>query len=136
MDYGQWTIEVIKKFIVPCLLSFVLCPTSFLIAQKDSTIKAQVVTKKFTKETKPTEVVLIIDGASFGTINLSDFQAEQKKKKATINGIPVDDIAHLTILNGSDGLKKYGEKAKDGVLEIITKSGKYSNENWRIRDGN
>ena len=136
MDYGQWTMEVIKKFIVHCLLSFVLCPTSFLTAQKDSTIKTQIVTKKITKETKPTEVVLIIDGASFGTINLSDFQAEQKKKKATINGIPVDDIAHLTILNGSDGLKKYGEKAKDGVLEIITKSGKYSNENWRIRDGN
>ena len=35
--------------------------------------------------------------------------------------IPIESILSLTVLKDSEAIKKYGEKGKDGVIEIITK---------------
>lgn len=37
------------------------------------------------------------------------------------NLVSPNDIATISVLRGNDGVKKYGEKAKEGVVEIITK---------------
>ena len=86
------------------------------------------------KDTQSVDVLLIIDGATFGTINLADIQTPHGSKNTFLSGIDLKDIATLNILKGAAGIKKYGEKAKAGVLIITTKSGKYTNENWRIRE--
>ncbi len=40
-----------------------------------------------------------------------------------INDIPVENIASINVLKGESATGKYGEKAKDGVIEVATKTG-------------
>ena len=41
--------------------------------------------------------------------------------KTEINHIPTNNIESVTVLKGENAIKKYGEKGKNGVIEIITK---------------
>lgn len=64
---------------------------------------------------KATDVVYVIDGK----------RADQKMMKEL--ALTPEDIATLSVWNGAEALKKYGEDAKNGVLVMTTK--KWAREN-------
>ncbi|WP_313529133.1 M56 family metallopeptidase [Sphingobacterium multivorum] len=64
---------------------------------------------------KSTDVVYVIDGK----------RADQKMMKEL--ALTPEDIATLSVWNGAEALKKYGEDAKNGVLVMTTK--KWAREN-------
>jgi hypothetical protein len=60
-----------------------------------------------TKFNIPENALVIIDG--------------KKSSKLDLNNIPGDRIETINVLKGESAIKKYGEKGKDGAIEIITK---------------
>ena len=60
-----------------------------------------------TKFTVPGNPLIIIDG--------------KKSSKQDLNKIPGDRIETINVLKGESAIKKYGDKGKDGSIEIITK---------------
>jgi bla regulator protein BlaR1 len=42
-------------------------------------------------------------------------------KKDVVDTLNPDDIESVNVLKGDAAIKKYGEKAKNGVIEITTK---------------
>jgi len=60
-----------------------------------------------TKFTAPGNPLIIIDG--------------KKSSKQDLNKIPGDRIETINVLKGESAIKKYGDKGKDGSIEIITK---------------
>ncbi len=50
---------------------------------------------------------------------------------AVHKSIPAEDVLSMTVLKGEDAIKKYGDKGKNGVIELTTKN-KNVNENNNI----
>ncbi|MDO7174043.1 M56 family metallopeptidase [Mariniflexile sp. AS56] len=65
------------------------------------------------------------EGKTKHTIKLNEealYKIDGKEvKKAEVDKLNPDDIASINILKDDSAIKKYGEKAKNGVIEIITK---------------
>ena len=55
-------------------------------------------------------VLIIVDGVDFG------------RDKKSLNSISPNSIQSISVLKGEAAIKKYGEKGKDGVIEITTKT--------------
>jgi serine protease Do len=96
-----------KKILVSLLLvSFAL---HFALAQTGEVI----ITKKNPKENAPA-VIISKDGKT--PLYILD-----GKIVASINDIAPTDIESVSVLKGAMAIKKYGEKAADGVVEIVSK---------------
>jgi hypothetical protein len=48
------------------------------------------------------------------------------RDKNDLNAVPPNSIQSISVLKGETAIKKYGDKGKDGVIEIITKTTKTS----------
>ncbi len=64
----------------------------------------------------------IKDGKGYATKEPSLVIVNGKEYSGELNDISPDEIATMNVLKGDAATKKYGEKAKDGVIEITTKS--------------
>ena len=96
-----------KKILVSLLLvSFAL---HFALAQTGEVI----ITKKNPKENAPA-VIISKDGKT--PLYILD-----GKIVASINDIAPTDIESVSVLKGAMAIKKYGDKAADGVVEIVSK---------------
>ena len=96
-----------KKILVSLLLvSFTF---HFVMAQTDEVI----ITKKNPKENAPA-VIISKDGKT--PLYILD-----GKIVASISDIAPTDIESVSVLKGAMAIKKYGEKAADGVIEIVSK---------------
>jgi TonB-dependent SusC/RagA subfamily outer membrane receptor len=96
-----------KKILVSLLLvSFAF---HFALAQTGEVI----ITKKNPKENAPA-VIISKDGKT--PLYILD-----GKIVASINDIAPTDIESVSVLKGAMAIKKYGEKAANGVVEIVSK---------------
>ncbi len=66
-------------------------------------------------EEPKSKALVVVDGKVIGYLN------DMKKLDDMVN---TNDLESVTILKGDDAIKKYGDKGKDGVIEIITKEKK------------
>ena len=66
-------------------------------------------------EEPKSKALVVVDGKVIGYLN------DMKKMDDMVN---TNDLESVTILKGDDAIKKYGDKGKDGVIEIITKDKK------------
>ena len=96
-----------KKILVSLLLvSFAL---HFALAQTGEVI----ITKKNPKENAPAVII--------GKEGKTPLYILDGKIVASINDIAPTDIESVSVLKGAMAIKKYGEKAADGVVEIVSK---------------
>ena len=73
------------------------------------------------------KTLVVIDGVIKGVI---DGVIQEKSILSEINS---DDIASMNVIKGQDAINKYGEKGKNGVVEIITKD--YQEKLFTVIDG-
>ncbi len=92
-------------------------PISFKLSDPASgaSIKGENNNIELNKDMKP---LFIVDGVEFD--------------KSTAGELKPDDIATINVLKGGKATEKYGEKGKDGVVEITLKSGDSKKLNERI----
>jgi len=96
-----------KKILVSLLLvSF----TFHLVMAQSSEV---IVTRKNPKENAPAVII--------GKEGKTPLYILDGKIVASISGIAPTDIESVSVLKGDMAIKKYGEKAADGVIEIISK---------------
>ena len=72
-----------------------------------------------TKERKDTKIVIRGIHTNDGTKPLIIIDGKESKK--TIKDLCPDDIKSVTVLKGEQAIKRYGDKGKNGVIEITTK---------------
>jgi serine protease Do len=96
-----------KKILVSLLL--VSLTFHFVMAQTGEVI----ITKKNPKENAPAVVI--------GTDGKTPLYILDGKIVSSINDIAPTDIESVSVLKGAMAIKKYGEKAADGVIEIVSK---------------
>jgi hypothetical protein len=65
------------------------------------------------QQTKDSNVLVVIDGKIAGTI---------KELKSIDDLVKPDSIRSVNVLKGKEAIDKYGEKGKEGVVEIYTKA--------------
>lgn len=64
------------------------------------------------KDSSKPNPLIIVDGKEMG-----------RQSTADLKSIPAETIQSVSVLKGEDAINKYGEKGKEGVIEIITKQG-------------
>jgi hypothetical protein len=70
------------------------------------------------KDDKQSKIVISTDDDNNDPLIFID---GKKTKKGIMDNIEPDTIESVNVLKGESAIKKYGEKAKDGVIEITTK---------------
>ncbi len=95
-----------KKILFSLLVSFTF---HFAMAQTGEVI----ITKKNPKDNAPAVVI--------GTDGKTPLYILDGKIVTSINDIAPNDIESVSVLKGAMATKKYGEKAADGVVEIVSK---------------
>ena len=95
-----------KKILFSLLVSFTI---HFAMAQTGEVI----ITKKNPKDNAPAVVI--------GTDGKTPLYILDGKIVTSINDIAPNDIESVSVLKGAMATKKYGEKAADGVVEIVSK---------------
>ncbi len=102
------------KKIIGCFLFLAISLNSFA-GHYVSTEKADT-TKPLTRplqQTKDSNVLVVVDGKIAGTI---------KEIKSIDDLVKSDSIRSVNVLKGKEAIDKYGEKGKEGVVEIYTKA--------------
>ena len=95
-----------KKILFSLLVSFTI---HFAMAQTGEVI----ITKKNPKDNAPAVVI--------GTDGKTPLYILDGKIVTSISDIAPNDIESVSVLKGAMAIKKYGEKAADGVVEIVSK---------------
>ena len=95
-----------KKILFSLLVIFTF---HFAMAQTGEVI----ITKKNPKDNAPAVVI--------GTDGKTQLYILDGKIVTSINDISPNDIESVSVLKGAMATKKYGEKAADGVVEIVSK---------------
>ncbi len=88
-------------------------PVSFKLAEPDpkADVKIENNTIKLNKDMKP---LFIVDGVEFD--------------KSAAGELKPEDIATVNVLKGEKAMEKYGDKGKNGVVEIMLKEGNSKNK--------
>jgi beta-lactamase regulating signal transducer with metallopeptidase domain len=90
---------------------------------------SQTVFKKEVNNPFTFQAIKSIDTVGKPLVILDNIQQKANSVDEILKKIVVQDIESINVLKGDAAIKKYGEKAKDGAIEIVTKKTLTSNAN-------
>ena len=102
---GNYKIKVSKGDML--VFSFIGMVTKAVTIDNDSKVNVILEKDNITLSKEALKALLIIDG--------------KEETNETIEDLDVNTIESMTVIKGENATKKYGDKGKNGVIEIITK---------------